>query len=242
MVDYCMVMDDLRTVLVESFRMMFDRPVLFIPRLVSTGFSSTVFILLAMGMISQVQFLLFFPVILLLGGFVPVIVSSMVEHDGEDLLMSSIRESLGLWRQVFGLIALILVISLVNSVPLSLGILGYILTQNIIYPVVGGFLSLVILIAVTFGLYFVPISIIKRDNLFQSLEEGLNKSRQNSKEVMALTLFSIAIFVISALLESGNPKKIGFIVFFLGRITSAVVATYLLIISPKFYLKQEKEK
>jgi len=235
-------MENLRSVLVDSFRMMVNRPVLFVPRLVSTSFSSVVFILLAMGEISQQVFLLSFPVILLLGGFVPVIVSAMVKIEGENILRNSIKESLKLWKQVVGLIGLIFFISLINSIPISLGMAGYIITQNIIYPVIGGIISLVILIAVTFGLYFVPISIVKRQDLFGSLKEGFNTSRQNSKEVMILTLFSLAIFIISALLESGNPQNIGFALFFIGRITSAIVATYLLVISPQYYLSQGEEK
>jgi len=182
-----------------------------------------------------------FPVILLLGGFVPVIVSAMVKIEGENILRNSIKESLKLWKQVVGLIGLIFFISLINSIPLSLGLAGYLITQNIIYPVIGGIISLAILIAVTFGLYFVPISIVQNKDLMGSLKKGFNTSRENSKEVLALTIFSLATFLVSALIEPGNPQKIGFTLFFISRLTSAVVATYLLIISPKYYLKQETE-
>jgi len=233
-------MTELRKIFRESFEMLFERPQLFLPRLVSTGVSSILIIGFIAGWVNYAQFLLSFPLVAILGAFTPVMVSSMVKNEGGNVLKKGFRDAANLWKSVAGLMLFTLFLAFVNSLPLSLGLMAYYITGNIIFPIIGGIISLIILLTISFGLYFVPISIIENRSFLQSLEDGFSTSKENSREVVLLTLFSLAVLAASSLV-TGYLRDIGFAVFFLGRITSAIIGTYLLVISPKYYLERAEE-
>jgi len=235
-------MTKLVEILTESFEMLFERPVLFVPRLFSTVISSLLIIGWFSNTVTTLHFLIAFPLIAIIGAFTPVMVSSMVEKDEEeDLLRRGFKESLGLWKQVLGLTGLTVFLAFLNSLPLSIGLMATFATGNIAFVIIGGLISLLILLAISFGLYFVPISLIKDRTLFEGMQNAFNTSNQNKKEVVTLTLFSLGVLLASSTV-TGELRDIGFTVFFLGRIVSAVVGTYLLVISPQFYLSQEVEE
>ena len=232
-------MTKLRKIFAESFEMLFDRPQLFIPRLASTGISSILIIGLIAGWITYTQFLISFPLVAVLGAFTPVVVSSMVKNSGENVLEQGFRDAAKLWKPVMGLMLFTVFLGFLNSLPLSLGLMAFYITGNIIFLIAGGLISLIILLAISFGLYFVPISIIENRSFLISLNEGFSTSKKNSKEVILLTLFSLSVLAGSSLV-TGYLRDVGFAVFFLGRIASAVIGTYLLVISPKYYLEDRE--
>jgi hypothetical protein len=221
--------------------MLRERPVLFVPRLVSTGLSTSLIVAWFSGWLGSFLFIAFFPLLAVLGAFTPVMVSSMVEkEDRENLLRHGLYESLSLWPQIAGLTLLTAFLAFLNSLPLTLGMLATYVTGNIVYAATGIALSLVFLLGVSFGLYFVPISLVADGDFFKSLRSSFNASNNNRKEVVALTLFSLAVLVASSYV-TGWLKDIGLLVFSVGRMVSAVVGTYLLVISPQYYLENEGE-
>jgi len=232
-------MENLRKVLKESFSMLFDRPQLFVPRLFSASISSLAVIGWVAGVISEIEFLMFFPVIAILGAFTPVMVSSMVRNDENgNILKKGFNDSLSLWKPIIGLMGFTVFLAFVNSIPLSLGLMAASITGNMVYLVLGSSISILFLLIISFGLYFVPISIIENKSFFESLNEGFSASNRNRTEVVVLIVFSLAVLGASSLV-TGYLRDIGLAVFFLGRMASSIVGTYLLVVSPKYYLEEK---
>lgn len=233
-------MKNILEVLNNSFEMLFDRPQLFVPRLISSTISSALLIGWVAGAITTIQFLAFFPVVAIIGGFTPVMVSSMVKNDEEEILRKGLDDALALWKPVIGLTVFTGFLAFLNSLPLSIGLMLTQLTGNMLYLGVGGVISLVMLLAISFGLYFVPISIVENRGFLKSLQDGISTSNRNRSEVVALTLFSLTVLAASSAV-TGYLRDIGFTVFFLGRIASSIVGTYLLVISPNYYLEEKQQ-
>lgn len=232
----------LAEILIDSFKMLFTRPVLFAPRLLSSALSSLLLIFFVARYIGITELLIAFPVIAILGAFTPVIVASMVEKEKEkEILQKGIKDALNLWKPVIGFTLITIVLAFFASLPLSLGMTAFILTANYLYLLIGLGISLLILLAMSYTFYFVPISLVEEEKLFNGMKNAFGTSNQNSKEVLILTLFSFAIFV-AASLTTGILRDIGLAVFFFGRLGSSVISTYLLVISPNYYLSEaEKE-
>ena len=228
---------ELAETLYESFLMMLERPQLFIPRLVSTVLGSVLIIGWITEMVSTKLFFLLVPIDLIIASFAPVMVASMVKQENrKDILMKGFRETLGHWKPVIGLAAITLLLSFITALPLGIGASAYLITDKLIYALIGGILSLTIVFAVAFGLYFVPITIIESGRLSKSLSNSFKTSSKNRAEVTALVLFSLAVLVFSSMM-TGILRDIGLAVFFTGRVISSVVGTYILVISPNYYLK-----
>lgn len=229
-------------ILKDSFELLADRPKLFIPRFISTLTSSTLLVLWITGHIGTILFASLFPLTAILGVFTPLIVSSMVEKDNKErLLAKGFKEALDLWKQVLLLSLMTLSLAFVNSLPLSLGLVATMITGNIIFLILGSSLSLAMLLAVSWGIYFMPISMIKEENFSKAIKNALNTSSENNKEVIILTVFSLVVLGVASL-TTGYLRDIGILVFFAGRILSSIVGTYILVISPNYYLQQRDRK
>lgn len=229
-------------ILKDSFELLADRPKLFVPRFISTLTSSTLLVLWITGYISTVLFAALFPLTAVLGIFTPLIVSSMVEKKSKErLLTKGFKEALDLWKQVLLLSLITLVLAFVNSLPLSFGLVATMITRNILFLILGSSLSLAMLFAVSWGIYFMPISMIKEHNFSKAVKNALNTSSENNKEVVVLTLFSLAVLG-AASFTTGYLRDIGILVFLIGRILSSIVGTYILVISPNYYLQQRHSK
>jgi len=76
--------------------------------------------------------------------------------------------------------------------------------------------------------------------VIDGFRESASFSSKNRREVTVLIVFSFVLFGVSAA-SSGVMRTLGTIGFILGRLTSAVVGTYLIVVSPKYYLEKEKE-
>lgn len=229
-------------ILKDSFKLLADRPKLFVPRFISTLTSSTLLVLWITGYIGTILFASLFPLTAVLGVFTPLIVSSMVEKKSkEKLLKKGFKEALGLWKQVLILSLITLILAFLNSLPLSLGLVATRITGNILFLVAGASLSLLILLAVSWGSYFMPISMIKEENFSKAVKKSLNTSSENNKEVVLLTVFSLSVLGLASI-TTGYLRDIGILVFLVGRILSSIVGTYILVISPNYYLQQRDRK
>ena len=232
-------MTELSRILNSSFEMLLERPVLFIPRLISTGLSTSLIVAWFSGWLGSILFIAVFPLVAVLGAVTPVMISAMVEkEDRNNLLAHGVRESLSLWKPIAGLTIFTVFLAFLNSLPLTLGFLASYITGNIVYATLGMAVSLILLLGVSFGLYFVPISIVRDGSFLRSLQNSFSTSNNNRKEVIVLTLFSLSVLVASSYF-TGWLKEIGLLIFSAGRMISAVVGTYLLVVSPQYYLEKE---
>ncbi|MFB6292362.1 MAG: hypothetical protein ABEI58_03120 [Candidatus Nanohaloarchaea archaeon] len=226
----------LKEILVNSFQLLRKRPVLFVPKLFSTGFGA----LWVLGLLEQVGspflYMASMPLIVFVGAFVSVMVAGMV-REGEEL---SLRQ--GFWttvhsiRQVLGATFLFLVLSLVIALPASLGYYLYLVDGASLMLATGALLTLVLTFAVTFVFYFFPITLLEGGSVFEGYRESRDTSVSNSAEVLSLTLFSFVLLAM-AFFSQGTLESLGYAGFVLGRLTSGLVTTYIFVVSPKYYLE-----
>lgn len=231
-------MSNLADILRDSFEMLLDRPQLFAPRIFSSSLSSLVIVGWAVGQLGTLQFLALFPFITVIGSFTPVIVSSMVKNrEDEKPLKTGFKDSLHLWKPVLGFTVVTILLGFVNSIPLAAGLTATYMTGEIMFLVAGLFISLLMLLTIAFSFYFVPITLLETGNLFGSIKDSVNTSRNNRREVTLLMVFSLIVLTASSL-TTGQLRNFGLAIFFLGRMISSIVGTYLIVISPHYYLKQ----
>lgn len=237
---------EFRQILVESFRMLLDQPKMFVPRLVSTSIS-TAWILsfpgLYSGQISAIELstLLYYvasmPLIALLGVFVSVMLAEMVA--GKPLLKKSFMKTLGRWKTLLAVSAAIIFATVIFYLPTALGLVAAFMTGQILFTGIGAAVSLALLLGFSFAIFFLPISITEDNGLIKSFSNSLNASRENSREVSVLMLFSLALLGVAFSMQ-GPLQSIGIIGFVASRFTSAVTTTYLFVVSPNMYLASEE--
>lgn len=227
---------DLAEVMRESLEMLKERPKLFLPRFISTGIS-TIWILgfLEFGFQNQAFYLATMPVILVLGVFVSIMVADLVDRDSL-VLKHSFFSVLGKWKAVLTISTGLFLSALLFSLPLSAGLVGYLYTGNLLILLAGGLTTLLLTMGVSFLIYFLPITVLKHDSVVASFRDSAGTSIKNSREVTLLLGLSLALLAVGGLSE-GTLQSAGYIGFALGRFASAVVTTYLFVVSPKFYLE-----
>jgi hypothetical protein len=131
--------------------------------------------------------------------------------------------------------------STISLIPFYAGVAALVIYGAILPAVIGGLLSAVMVLAVVYGIYFLPVTLID-NNLGKSFRESFSTSRNNSREVTALLMFSLALLGLAAF-TTGSIRNLGIAGFIFGRAISSIISTYTVIISPKYYLEEvEKEK
>lgn len=234
-------------VLLDSLKMLKRRPQLFLPKL-SSALVSSVWVILVFGMLEarELQRLTEFyavtaPLIILLGVFVPLMTAEMIRNrEKENILRLSFIKTLYNWRKVIGVTFLTLMIVFAVSIPSIAGLAAMSITGNTLIGLVGVSISLLILIGLTFLIYFLPISVLAEDTVISGVKSSMNTSMENSREVAVLMIFSLGLFVM-AFASQGLTRDLGFTAFILGRILSATVTTYTFVVSPNYYLKEKEE-
>lgn len=226
----------LGSILRKSMHELRERPVYFIPRLISTSISSVWFLYMIQKPDIQ-TYLLTAPLIILMGLFVPVMVAYMVENDAG--LAEGFQATLKRTDKILGSTLAFFLAGAVTAVPTVAGLLVYQISGSYTALALGLLLSIAAVLVTGFASYFLPITLI-RNGVIDGFRESASFSSENRKEVTALIVFSFLLFGVSAA-SSGVMQALGTIGFILGRLTSAVVATYLIVVSPKYYLEKEKE-
>ncbi len=229
----------------ESFRMLLDQPKMFVPRLISTSIS-TAWILsfpaLYSGQVSSIQFstLLYYvasmPLIALLGVFVSVMLAEMVAD--KPLLRKSFLKTLNQWKTLLTVSATLMVSTVLFYIPTALGIVLTFMTGQMIFTGAGAAVSLLLIFGFSFAIFFLPISITENNGLVKSFSNSFNASRRNSREVSVLMLFSLVLLGVAFTMQ-GTLQNIGIAGFIASRFTSAVMTTYLFVVSPKMYLEDK---
>lgn len=233
-------------VLMDSLRLLRKRPQLFIPKLFSATVSS-VWLIVMTELIRTGKFRLLLisygltmPVIMLLGVFVPLMTAEMIrDREREDLLTYSFYETLKHWKKILGIVLLLFIASIFSAAPAAVGSMLTLVSGSIAGAILGLSASLAIILALSFLIYFLPISVITEEKLIKGLESSVNTSMNNRREVGLLMVFSFSLFVL-AVVAQGALRSLGFAAFIMGRLLSATVTTYTFIVSPNYYLKEKK--
>jgi hypothetical protein len=232
----------LQRALAESFKMLLEEPRLFVPKLVSTSVS-TVWLLSFAELYAEsvtpvdtsalTLYLGSAPFIVFLGVFVSVMLAEMV--DGKQVLYRSFKETLLQWKTLVMVSVALMVSGILLYIPLTAGLGLYILTGSLPVLIAGGAATILLMLLVSFSVFFLPITIVKKEGTLESIMESISASRSNPREVTVILLFSLALLGLAFTMQ-GTLQKLGMIGFATSRLVSAVVTTYLFVVSPKMYL------
>lgn len=233
----------LRKLLKESAKELRERPSFFIPKvtvsLIGSAWMLGIIYLIGDPMTaseSQTQALLlalsFFPVMAFLGILSPVVVAEMVKNNGK--LIESLKTCLGYTPRLIVASILMIFAIVAVTIPAYIGLIGFILFNSIPALIIGLTTSIAALVLMTYGIYFLPITLTE-NSAIESVKESFKASKENKREVSLLLVFSFTLLILAAF-SSGAAQKLGAAGFVLGRVISAVVSTYTVIISPKMYL------
>lgn len=218
-----------------SFEELKERPAYFVPRLVSTSISTFWFIYILSSFNTEF-YIVTAPLIVFMGLFVPVMVAYMVENQ-----VGLIKSFQGTLRRTGDLLLASLafiVLGAVTALPATIGAALLYVNGNLIAPLIGFVLSISLIIFVAFSTYFLPITLL-RNGLSGGFRKSAEFSARNQREVAALITFSFLLLIVSAV-SSGVLETVGLIGFVIGRLTSAILSTYLIVVSPKYYLEKEE--
>lgn len=214
-----------------------EEPRLFVPKLASTTISTAwvIGLLNSVGESTYLYYALALPFITLLGVFVSVMVAAMV--DSGSGLREGFYRTIRRWKTLLGASGIFLVTGLVFSLPMSIGLMFYLVAGNLVALAIGSLVSISAILLFSFGVYFLPITIVKNRSIMESLKDSATTSRQNSREVSLLLLFSLALLGLASV-SQGTLRGIGYLGFALGRLLSAMATTYLFVVSPNYYLSE----
>lgn len=231
-------MSSIYEVLIQSFRLLWAEPRLFLPKLASTFLSSIWLIAFVSGRISNIHVLVSFPFVMVVGVFVSMMVASMVKNrDSEKILHKGFLEALDSWKAILPTTVFFMIAGFITVIPLGIGLTLFIQFGNTVALLAGSLLSLLIIIGVSFISYFLPITLLERNSFVSGFSESMQSSKKSSKTVLSLTLFSIALLGL-AFGSNEYLQTLGYAGFLVGRLLATTVNTYLFVISPSYYLEQ----
>lgn len=232
-------MEKLLAVLIQSLKLLRQEPRLFLPKLVSTFLSSIVFLGFVSGWISVVQMLALLPFSAFISVFVSLMVASMVRDRGsEKLLRNGFYDALDSWKSVFLTSLAFMIASFVVAMPAAVGIAFYLTSGSFQILLVGSLLTLGLVVALGYVSYFLPITLLETKSFLSGFSGSLRSSQENSKTVLVLVVFSLALFGL-AVYSSSYLEALGYVGFVVGRLLATTVNTYLFVISPSYYLEKE---
>ena len=232
-------MSETSEILAKSFKLLRAEPRLFLPKLASTFLSSIWLLSFASKQISTTQALVSLPIISLLGVFVSLMVASMVKNkESDNILKIGFLEALRNWRKILITSLIFILIVFLITLPFSIGFALYIRSGNVIALSIGFITTLLLIVALGFLSYFLPITLLEYNSVFGGFKESMRTSTKSSKTVLALTFFSIVVFLF-AYGSSKSFQALGYTIFLSARLIASTVNTYLFVISPSYYLDQK---
>lgn len=214
-----------------------DRPRMFIPKLVSTAVGALWFI----GLFSRTGplslYIVTTPFLMFLAIFVSVMLAAMVkQRDEQNLLKQAYHDAVGRWRElVFSTLAFIM-LGFVLYVPFAAGVVLFYVYRSYLLLAIGAAASVLLLLALTFLVYFFPISLLEKGSVVEGFRDSASTSIGNSSEVVGLTLLSFVLLAAASTTGSHGMEMFGYVGFFVLRMVSGVVTTYIFVVSPEYYL------
>lgn len=231
-------MNQISEILFKSFQLLWDEPRLFLPKLISTFLSSIWIVGAISGQLSTFQMFVTFPIIMITGVFVSLMVASMVKNrESERILKDGFIEASKSWKAIIPTAFFFLIAGFVVVIPLGIGLTYFIQFGNIFALLIGSVLSLILVIGMGFFSYFLPITLLEKDSFTSGFRKSIQSSKKSSKTVLALTIFSMALLGL-AFGSSEYLQALGYVGFLVGRLLATIVNTYLFVISPSYYLEQ----
>lgn len=228
---------NLAEVLHSSLEMLQRKPVLFVPKLVSSTVGAIWFIGFLENYGSTVHYLISMPFLIFLGVLVSVFVSAMVkgsDEDKENILKYSLGEIKSRAPILILTTLLLLTVTFAISIPLSVGIFFYTLNGSFVPLFLGGGITLIVSLIFGFAIYFLPATLISTKSTAEAFKKSFTSSNENRRDVVVLTIFSFLLLIFASA-SSGIGETLGYIGFVAGRLVSSIVNTYLYVVSPKYY-------
>lgn len=226
----------MKQVIKESALFVFHRPKVFGPKAASSVLGSIFLVGVASGDITPLIALLLLLPLIMVGMLSTLMVASMARSDTNSLTIAA-REAASSWRNGLKAVLLVLLTSLVLSVPASAGVALYLIKGSKVAAGVGVALSVLLAAAFSAVNYFLPLTLLEESSLRQSVESSYSGFSSRRGEVWGLVAFSFALYGL-ALAAEGVLESLGFAGFVLGRLASSAVSTYLFVVSPKLYLEK----
>lgn len=224
-------------VLDESFILLREEPILFVPKLFSALVGALWFIGFLESFGSRMAYLVSYPVMILFSVAVSVLISVMVKQKKEDNGVSLAAGLEDLWSRkrqvVYTSLALTVIIVLI-SMPMAIGLTFYLLIYDMVYLVIGFLLTFLMMLVFAIGIYFLPATLVSEDDFLSSFRESFRSATEHSRDVLFLTLLSFALLLLASL-SSGLGEVVGYAGFVFGRLLSAVFSTYIYVVSPSYY-------
>lgn len=233
-------------VLRESFRLLLDRPKLFVPKVFSTVTASLflVGILSRARSLSGVETSVLVPAMLggvflltMIGVYSSMMLSHMVK-EGSSLIesFSGVGDKA---VNVLGATLAILGFGVVIWLVTALGYALFYITGEIIIT----YFIVISLLLMTLGFsyvsYFLPVTLLE-GGVISAIGSSYETSRENKGVVTALLVFSLVLLAL-AISSTGYLEKLGYAGFVAGRLVSTVVNTYIFTVSPAYYLESSGE-
>jgi len=237
----------LKEPLIAAFKLLRDRPILFIPKIVISTLWSFLWIYLLQhattptGLQSLPAGLLLAAVVGL--SFLQIWVYNsyfaiVEQYHADDIrLLTAFKQGLSTMPRGIAVFILLIFISTILAFPgLLIAAIGQ-LTGDFVLYLTGLGIAIVILLIVTIAFYFVPVSVILGDNSFlQDIKTGFAASTSNLQDVSIISIASFGVLILTGFLE-GFAETAGTVSFFLLRYINSIVGVYLLIVNPEMLFK-----
>jgi hypothetical protein len=231
-------MPSIINVLTDSFQLLREEPRFFVPKLVSTFLGA----LWAIGLLSRTGPLHLYALtglpLAAVALFVSVMLASMVENrESGSVLRDGFHGALVRWREILVSFFAFMLAVVVLYIPFAVGFVSYYFSGELLLLAAGIFLSLLMLVAFSFLSYFFPISLLQEESVLDGFRDSVSTSLGNSREVLPLTLLSFALLGVAAVTPDAGMAALGYTGFFVMRMISGVVTTYIFVVSPNYYLR-----
>lgn len=236
-------------VLADSLKALKQNPVIFAPKLASTFIGAIWFVaILDISKKSKLSlelgavFLASTVVLLFIGLLASVLVSAMVDlrdnYSGLKLLKEGLYESKDSILSIALTVGAVVLGMIFSYIFIFAGIIGYYMTGSLLVLVLSVSIGFLIVLAMGFYLYFIPISLFEKESFREALSDSSGFSSENSWDVSLLMVFSLVLLA-PALYFTGRLETLGYIGFVLSRMVSGIVNTYVFTLSPEYYLSAQ---
>lgn len=225
-------------ILKDSFELLRDNPVMFTPKIISSLLGSLWFVGILFQYGSVWIYIVTAPLMVYIGFMVTVMLAYMVKNNEESsMLKNSLLKSLRLWRQISFSVILLLAGSIVVQLPFILGIYLFLVHQSLLAIILGGLLSFILILGGVFIVFFYPISMLTTSSVLTGLKGSALISRSHKKEVIGVTLLAFLLLGFAGITNTTLGQFLGFAGFIFFRLVSAVITTYIYVVSPSLYLE-----
>lgn len=226
-----------KTLLKESYSALNKEPILFTPKIFSAIISSTWIIMILRSFPNPSIYLYTLPIIIGATVFATFLLVEMIknlETKNNIKFKTVLKQTLEKSKSILSYLLFILISSLTIALVTLSGIYIYSLTNNIAILSILLSLSLFLLMFTSVLFYFLPVTIGLENGFKQGLRGSISFANNYRKEV--IILFTISLFLLSAgFLLQGFLELLGYAGFFLSRVVSAGISTYLFVLSSELY-------